>query len=55
MNMDSLIGVQKNAQDEYWSPRAVHMDCFRWVKRDSYLPAGSQGLKVINNFIYLLI
>ena len=22
------------------------MDAFRWVKRDSYLPAGSHGLKV---------
>ena len=21
------------------------MDCFYWVKRDSYLPVGSQGLK----------
>jgi len=25
----------------------VHMDCFRWVKRDSYLPQGSQGLKAV--------
>lgn len=23
------------------------MDCFRWVKRDSYLPVGSQGLKAV--------
>lgn len=23
------------------------MDCFRWVKRDSYLPMGSQGLKAV--------
>ena len=23
------------------------MDCFRWVKRDSYLPIGSQGLKAV--------
>lgn len=23
------------------------MDCYRWVKRDSYLPAGSQGLKAV--------
>lgn len=26
---------------------AVHMDCFCWVKRDSYLPAGSHGLKAV--------
>jgi hypothetical protein len=25
---------------------AYHLDCFAWVKRDSYLPQGSQGLKV---------
>lgn len=23
------------------------MDAFRWVKRDSYLPQGSQGLKAV--------
>jgi DNA polymerase epsilon subunit 1 len=23
------------------------MDCFRWVKRDSYLPVGSHGLKAV--------
>jgi len=23
------------------------MDCFRWVKRDSYLPHGSHGLKAV--------
>lgn len=23
------------------------MDTFRWVKRDSYLPAGSHGLKAV--------
>ena len=26
---------------------AVHMDCMHWVNRDSYLPQGSRGLKVI--------
>lgn len=25
----------------------VHLDCFPWVKRDSYLPQGSQGLKAV--------
>ena len=25
----------------------VHLDAFAWVKRDSYLPHGSQGLKAV--------
>ena len=25
----------------------VHLDCFAWVQRDSYLPQGSQGLKAV--------
>ncbi|KAH9411444.1 DNA polymerase family B exonuclease [Ordospora pajunii] len=31
----------------YTSPFIVHLDCYKWVKRDSYLPAGSQGLKAV--------
>lgn len=23
----------------------MHIDCLHWVRRDSYLPIGSQGLK----------
>ncbi|KAF9008656.1 DUF1744-domain-containing protein [Hymenopellis radicata] len=38
-------GFAKDSEDEYKSRTCVHMDCFRWVKRDSYLPQGSQGLK----------
>ncbi|ADM12441.1 DNA polymerase type-B epsilon [Encephalitozoon intestinalis ATCC 50506] len=35
-------------KDEYYiSPFIVHLDCYKWVKRDSYLPAGSQGLKEV--------
>lgn len=41
------IGFQKDSEDEYKSGHCVHMDCFRWVKRDSYLPQGSQGLKAV--------
>ena len=26
---------------------ASHLDAFAWVKRDSYLPQGSQGLKAV--------
>ena len=32
---------------EYRGRCSVHMDCFYWVKRDSYLPQGSQGLKAV--------
>ncbi len=32
---------------EYRSRFASHMDAFKWVKRDSYLPQGSQGLKAV--------
>ncbi|VDN28489.1 unnamed protein product [Gongylonema pulchrum] len=39
------IGFSKNPADEYRSPNAVHLDAFKWVKRDSYLPVGSQNLK----------
>ncbi|KAF7306469.1 DNA polymerase epsilon catalytic subunit [Mycena indigotica] len=40
-------GFAKDLEDEYKSRCCVHMDCFRWVKRDSYLPQGSQGLKAV--------
>ena len=33
----------------YSSTWATHMDVFKWVKRDSYLPAGSQGLKSVTS------
>ncbi|KAH0792441.1 DNA polymerase epsilon catalytic subunit A [Histomonas meleagridis] len=32
---------------EYLSHYSPHLDCFKWVKRDSYLPAGSHGLKAV--------
>ncbi|KAJ2921503.1 hypothetical protein H1R20_g15588, partial [Candolleomyces eurysporus] len=40
-------GFAIDAEEEYKSRTCVHMDCFRWVKRDSYLPQGSQGLKAV--------
>ena len=39
------IGFFKDSQGEYKSRNAIHMDCLCWVKRDSYLPVGSQNLK----------
>jgi DNA polymerase epsilon subunit 1 len=40
------IGVWKS-NDEYKGRFCVHLDAFQWVKRDSYLPQGSQGLKAV--------
>ncbi|XP_058761674.1 DNA polymerase epsilon catalytic subunit A-like isoform X2 [Vicia villosa] len=34
-------------QGECRAKFAPHLDCFAWVKRDSYLPQGSQGLKAV--------
>ena len=47
INMFEEIGFAKDAEEEYKSSYCTHMDCFRWVKRDSYLPQGSQGLKAV--------
>lgn len=41
------IGFRPDSQNEYKARHALHMDAFRWVKRDSYLPVGSQGLKAV--------
>ncbi|XP_057689041.1 DNA polymerase epsilon catalytic subunit A-like isoform X1 [Corythoichthys intestinalis] len=45
LSMYREIGFQKDSQGEYKSSQAIHMDSFRWVKRDSYLPVGSHNLK----------
>ncbi|XP_075685545.1 DNA polymerase epsilon catalytic subunit A [Rhinoderma darwinii] len=45
MSMFQEIGFQKDSQGEYKSPPCIHMDCLRWVRRDSYLPVGSHNLK----------
>lgn len=47
IDMFKEIGFAKDAEGEYKSTYCAHMDCFRWVKRDSYLPQGSQGLKAV--------
>eukprot|EP01133_Synstelium_polycarpum_P000195 gene195-234_t len=48
MDLWREIGVRAVADgDEYRARTAVHMDAFCWVKRDSYLPQGSQGLKEV--------
>lgn len=40
-------GFALDSENEFKSRSCIHMDCFRWVKRDSYLPQGSQGLKAV--------
>lgn len=46
--MSNEVGFQcDKIQGECRSRFACHLDCFAWVKRDSYLPQGSQGLKAV--------
>ena len=47
IDMKHTLGFSQDAQEEYKSKHAAHMDAFKWVKRDSYLPAGSHGLKAV--------
>ncbi|KAJ5174824.1 DNA polymerase epsilon catalytic subunit A [Penicillium canariense] len=47
IDMYMEIGFRKNSEDIYQSDNCVHMDCFAWVNRDSYLPQGSRGLKAV--------
>jgi len=46
LNLYEEIGFY-NHTTEFVSRYAPHIDCFHWVQRDSYLPAGSQGLKAV--------
>ena len=47
INMYDEIGFKQDEEGEYKSKYCAHMDCLKWVKRDSYLPQGSQGLKAV--------
>ncbi len=47
IDMYQEIGYRRNSEDIYESNCGVHMDCFSWVSRDSYLPQGSRGLKAV--------
>lgn len=47
LDMYEEIGFAPDSEGEYKSTYCAHMDCYRWVKRDSYLPQGSQGLKAV--------
>ena len=48
IDLNAEIGFDTSAGDNgayFVSPSITHIDCIHWVKRDSYLPAGSHGLK----------
>ncbi|KAK3690262.1 DNA polymerase epsilon [Podospora appendiculata] len=47
IDMYHEIGWRKDTDDQYKCSYSVHMDCFHWVNRDSYLPQGSRGLKAV--------
>ncbi|EDW38877.1 GL13784 [Drosophila persimilis] len=47
LDMKQEIGFSKMRDGIYLSRPSIHMDCLCWVKRDSYLPVGSQGLKAV--------
>ncbi|KNA12254.1 hypothetical protein SOVF_127620 [Spinacia oleracea] len=48
LKMSDEIGFQCDmVQGECRARFSCHLDCFAWVKRDSYLPQGSQGLKAV--------
>uniref|UniRef100_M4B9S0 DNA polymerase epsilon catalytic subunit n=1 Tax=Hyaloperonospora arabidopsidis (strain Emoy2) TaxID=559515 RepID=M4B9S0_HYAAE len=51
INMAQEIGISLDERSgEYRGRCSVHMDAFCWVKRDSYLPQGSQGLKAVTKY-----
>ncbi|GAO17735.1 hypothetical protein UVI_02033370 [Ustilaginoidea virens] len=47
IDMYQEIGWKKDNEDQFKCAYGVHMDCFHWVNRDSYLPQGSRGLKAV--------
>ncbi|KAK3997967.1 DNA polymerase epsilon catalytic subunit A [Cladorrhinum sp. PSN332] len=47
IDMYHEIGWKRDSEDQFKCNYSVHMDCFHWVNRDSYLPQGSRGLKAV--------
>jgi len=45
-------GIAKLATggDYFTGKWLVHLDCFAWVQRDSYLPCGARGLKAVTRY-----
>lgn len=50
MSMRKEIGFTQMADGAFLNQQIPHLDCFYWVKRDSYLPQGSQGLKAVTKY-----
>jgi DNA polymerase epsilon subunit 1 len=60
LDMPAALGFAMRAEGggggAQWRSRAgVHMDCLHWVNRDSYLPQGSRGLKVLCCCVFLCL
>ena len=49
LDIRTELGVERIG-DEYRGRCSVHLDAFSWVKRDSYLPQGAQGLKAVTKY-----
>ena len=50
ISLKAEIGFAPSQSDNgayFVSSCTTHIDCIHWVKRDSYLPAGSHGLKAV--------
>lgn len=55
LNLYKNLGIYNKSENdaavlgnaEYYGRTMVHLDAFCWVKRDSYLPQGNQGLKAV--------
>jgi DNA polymerase epsilon subunit 1 len=50
IGLEKEVGLGNNGNvksSEYFGRYMVHMDCFPWVERDSYLPQGSHNLKAV--------
>ena len=47
----AVYTVNSGGGDEFFAGRWIlHIDCYAWVQRDSYLPQGSQGLKAVTKY-----
>lgn len=44
ISLQQELGMVRGRDDDCTCHYASHLDCYKWVVRDSYLPAGSQGL-----------
>lgn len=49
LNMTKEWGIEKQGE-EYRGRSMIHLDAFSWVRRDSYLPQGAQGLKAVTKY-----